>query len=304
VSFTAPAADATLPLTGFTVQAVPVNGGTTISTNVTSATATSATVSGLTNGVAYQLRVAAVNAIGTGAFSALSNSVTPSVPVGPQILSRVPGVNAVQVAVAANVDVVFAEAMAPAGFQQGTTSNTVVLTNQVTGVRVPANVNYNGNLVTERRLRINPTNDLAPNTAYKVTLTGGANAIRSQAGVPFVTTSWSFTTVAPVAPTVTTTTPASNATGVGRAANILADFSVPITGANATTVVLTNVATGAVIPRAVTLNAAGTRVTINPNNSLARTTQFRVTLTGGATAIRSATGGVPLATHSWTFTTN
>ena len=299
VTWTAPADNGSPPVTGYEIV---VSNGTVIP-DIPAGT-TSRVVTGLTNGTAYTFRVRARNVIGVGVLSAPSNSVTPAAPVGPQIVSRVPDVNAVQVAVGANVDTFFSEPMAGNGFQQGTSSTTVRLTNQATGAVVPANVNYNGNLVTERRLRINPTNDLAPATTYTVTLTGGPTAIRSQAGVPFVTTSWSFTTVTPIAPTVTTTTPLDGAVGVARGADITADFSVPVTGVNATTVVLTRVSTGAVIARQVTLNAAGTRVRIDPNNNLAAGAQFRVTLTGGATAIRAVTGGVPLVTRSWTFTAN
>jgi hypothetical protein len=43
-------------------------------------------------------------------------------------------------------------------------------------------------------------------------------------------------------------------------------------------------------------------MTLNPAGSLARTTQFTVTLTGGATAIRDLTG-TPFVTTSWSFTT-
>ena len=43
-------------------------------------------------------------------------------------------------------------------------------------------------------LTINPTGRLRANTLYRVTLTGGAAAIRDLAGAPLVTTTWTFTT--------------------------------------------------------------------------------------------------------------
>ncbi len=81
VNFTPPATPVTgLALTGFTVQAVPVGGGTPIISLITDGTATSGTVNGLLNGTSYQLQVAAGNALGTGPFSGLSNVVTPTAP--------------------------------------------------------------------------------------------------------------------------------------------------------------------------------------------------------------------------------
>ena len=66
------------------------NGGTTWSSPVDmGSTDTSGTVSGLTNGTAYVFQVAAVNAVGTGVYSASSSSVTP---LGPP---SAPGISAV-----------------------------------------------------------------------------------------------------------------------------------------------------------------------------------------------------------------
>lgn len=77
VTFTAPAANGSSPITGFEV--VVNTGGAAVRT-VTgiAATATSATVTGLTNGTSYTFQVRAVNQFGAGALSAASNAVTPA----------------------------------------------------------------------------------------------------------------------------------------------------------------------------------------------------------------------------------
>jgi hypothetical protein len=68
------------PITDYTVQ-YSTNSGSTWTTFTRSAsTATSVTVTGLTNGAAYTFRVAAVNVIETGSYSAASSAVTPAVP--------------------------------------------------------------------------------------------------------------------------------------------------------------------------------------------------------------------------------
>ena len=76
LSWTAPASNGGSVITGYVVEYTPSGGSaSTVSTGSTSA---SYTVTGLTNGTAYTFRVAAVNAIGTGAYSTASGSVTPS----------------------------------------------------------------------------------------------------------------------------------------------------------------------------------------------------------------------------------
>ena len=85
VTWTAPA-DGGSPITGYSVQVVDAATGTPIGAlHPAAAGATILTVTGLT-GVAVQLQVQAVNAVGAGPFSALSNVVTPvTVPAAPMI---------------------------------------------------------------------------------------------------------------------------------------------------------------------------------------------------------------------------
>jgi hypothetical protein len=52
----------------------------------------------------------------------------------------------------------------------------------------------------------------------------------------------------------------------------------------------------------VSYNASTRTVTLNPSVTLAGNTVYRVTLTGGTTAVRDIAGN-PLTTTSWTFTT-
>jgi M6 family metalloprotease-like protein len=69
ITFTSPGSDGGSAITGYTVTSHPGNITAT-------GTASPITVTGLTNGTAYTFTVTATNAVGTGAASAASNSVT------------------------------------------------------------------------------------------------------------------------------------------------------------------------------------------------------------------------------------
>jgi hypothetical protein len=76
LSWTAPSYNGGSAITGYSVEYTPSGGSPqTVSTGSTS---TSYTLTGLTNGTAYTVKVAGVNAGGTGTFTAASSSVTPS----------------------------------------------------------------------------------------------------------------------------------------------------------------------------------------------------------------------------------
>ncbi|WP_458115220.1 peroxidase family protein [Arthrobacter sp. D2-10] len=80
VSWTAPVSDGGSAITGYAVQVVGPDGQPVGALRPAGATATSLLVTGLTNGTEYRFQVRAVNALGAGAFTALSPAVRPTQP--------------------------------------------------------------------------------------------------------------------------------------------------------------------------------------------------------------------------------
>jgi hypothetical protein len=79
LSWNAPTVATQTPITDYTVQ-YSTNSGSSWTTFARSAsTSTTVSVTGLTNGQAYVLRVAAINGIGAGVYSTASSTVTPTV---------------------------------------------------------------------------------------------------------------------------------------------------------------------------------------------------------------------------------
>ena len=294
VNFTAPAG----LLTGFTVEAVPAT-GPTITAQVTDETATSATVNGLTNGVAYRFRVAAVNAFGTGAFSALSNAVTPLAPAPVATLTPAAGLTFATTTVAATSPALTATLTNSGNAQLGSISRALGGTNPgdfVLGATTcGATLNAGASCTTSITFR--PTAAGARSATFVVTdnATGSPRSITlTGAGV-----------AAPVdatAPTVTARVPAVGATGVAVANDLSATFSEAVQGVTAATF---TVRQGANPVLAGTVARVGTtnQYTLNPTANLAPSTVYTVTLTGNATTGIRDNANNALATVSWTFTT-
>jgi len=103
----------------------------------------------------------------------------------PTFTSVSPASGATSVRRTANATATFSEAII------GVSSSTVKLTNSSTGAVITAVRSFNP---TTRVLTINPSVTLVSNTVYRVTITGGINAVRDTAGNPVATKTWTFRT--------------------------------------------------------------------------------------------------------------
>jgi hypothetical protein len=184
-----------------------------------------------------------------------------------------------------------------------TVSTSTFVLRDASGTVIPAAVTMNGaNTVAT----LNPTPTLAAGTLFTVTVQGGASGVKDQAGNALVTDKvWTFTAVVDTtAPTVSSTSPASGATNVSRTANITATFSEAMNPATiSTTTFELRDATGTPIPAVVTINAANTVATLNPNPTLATLTTFTATVRGGAAGAKDQAGNALAVDRVWTFTT-
>ena len=141
-----------------------------------------------------------------------------------------------------------------------------------------------------------PTLPLTPNTVYTATVSKAVTNLDNTTLIADYV--WKFTTGALVAPTVTSTDPINNSTGVSLSKTITANFSMimdplTITGTTFTLKQGTTVIAGAV-------SYSGSTASFNPTNDLLEGKIYTATITTGA---KSATG-VPLANdYVWNFTT-
>jgi hypothetical protein len=207
----------------------------------------------------------------------------------PAVTSRAPSTNATGEGVGSVVAAGFGEAV------QGVDASTFQL-RKAGGSPLTATVSYDGGTDVAT---LDPDADLAPDTRYTVTLTGGAGAIRDLADNPLPTTSWSFTTGP--APGVTSVAPAVNATVAPITGNVAAAFGEPVQGVSTATFVLRRTG-GSLVSARVTYDAARRVAILDPGPTLLPDTRWTATLTGGTSGIRDAAGN-PLPSTSWTFTT-
>jgi hypothetical protein len=282
VSWNAPADNGGSAILSYKVEALS---GTTVLATQTVAAPQTSTTFGLPAG-AVTFRVSATNAVGTGP-TALSNTVTVLADTtAPTVSSTSPVANAVNVPLGSVIAVTFSEPV------QGVTGTTFTLrTNAGAAVATTLVVGSGGTSAT-----LTPTAPLVNGTTYRVTLTGGAAAIRDLANNALATTTWTFTARDVVAPTVLTRTPGPGATAQLVGTNVVVTFSEPVTVPN-------NAFTlnqGRAAVRATVVSSNGGRTwTLDPNANLTAGRTYTVTLTTG---IRDLVGN-RFAGTTWNFST-
>lgn len=216
----------------------------------------------------------------------------PTTQVAPQVTSRSPVDGATGVDTGTTVTATFANALDASSIN----SSSFTLQTTSGGTSVPATVTYDG---ATKTATLTPSSALSAGTGYTARLSTG---VRSDDGTPLAApVTWAFTTAAAVAPTVTSKSPAANATGVAVTAPVTATFSIAMDASTLTTSTVTLVG-GDANPVAATVSYDGPTktVTLSPSTPLSNSQTYTATITTGA----KSSAGIALASAvSWSFTT-
>jgi hypothetical protein len=276
-----------------------------VSLNASARTVTLNPTGNLVNGTTYTATVrGGVSGVKDLAGNALSADAVWSFTTAPDttlptIASRSPATNATGVAVTSTVSARFSEALDPA-----TVSTTTFELRTTAGVAVPASVTYEPATFT---IRLTPSARLANLTGYTATVRGGAAGVKDLAGNALAADStWSFTTVADTTrPTIAARTPASGATGVARNTTVTLRFSEAMDPASitATTFTLRTTSGSVFVPRSVSYDPVTFTATLTPSSTLAASTGYTASVTGGTGGVRDVAGNTLSATSAWSFTT-
>ena len=208
----------------------------------------------------------------------------------PTVSATIPAANATGVSVNANLTATFSEPITAATI----TPATFILMQGTTPVL--GTVAYAASTAT-----FAPTSPLALNTLYKATLTTN---IKDLAGNALVTAyTWSFTTALildTTPPTVSSTIPGANSTGVGANTGIVAIFNEAINPLTITATTFTVMQGTTPVLGTLAMGSGGTTATFTPTALLVANTLYTVTLTSG---VKDLAGNGLASAFVWSFTT-
>lgn len=171
------------------------------------------------------------------------------------------------------------------------TLNTTTFTLKQGATAIAGTVTYSGTTAV-----FTPAGNLTANTVYTGTITTGA---LNKEGNPLESNYvWTFTTLAHTTPTVTSTDPANQASGVAPDKVVSANFSEAMNPSTITATSFTLKTGTTTVVGVASYN--GTKASFTPTNNLAANTTYTATITTAA----KSTNDVALAgNHEWTFTT-
>ena len=203
----------------------------------------------------------------------------------PTVISTDPTNNATGVALNKVVAATFSVLMNPV------TITTTTFTVKQGTTLIAGTVAYSGSTAT-----FTPTTPFTANTVYTGTITTGAKNLQGTALASNYV--WTFATAANVPPTVISTDPTNNATGVAVNKVIAATFSVPMDPTTITTSTFTLKQGTTAVSGAVTYS--GSTASFTPSSNLLASTVYTATITTGAKNV----AGISLVNnYVWSFTT-
>ena len=301
VTWTAPTSTGGSAITGYSVRTFT---GATLVKTTPVGNVTSTVITGLANGTAYTFDVAAINAAGTSTPSTRTSAVTPAAaPVVsiPTVTTKNPATGATGIALGSTtvrtpLTATFSETVTGLPTTAAATAN---FTLKQGATAIASKVAYNA---TTRVATLTPDAPLLADKTYTLSLTA---AIKSTSGGALAAQSWTFITGP--RPTVSTTNPASGATGIALGSTtvrtpLTATFSETVTGLPTTAAATANftLKQGATaIASKVAYNATTRVATLTPDAPLLADKTYTLSLTA---AIKDVAGN-PITAKTWTFIT-
>jgi methionine-rich copper-binding protein CopC len=179
-----------------------------------------------------------------------------------------------------------------ATFNEAVTAASIVFTlKDSSGNTIATTFSYN---TTTNVATWTPTSPLKGSTTYTASITAATDANNNSLAAPVT---WSFTTAAPVIPTVTAETPANGATGVSTVTTVTATFNEAVVSSS---IVFTlTPAGGSAVATTLSYNSTTNVATWTPTATLKANTVY----TASITAATDANNNSLAAPVTWSFTT-
>ena len=248
------------------------------------------TIKGGSNGVAD---LAGNSMVGDYVWSWTTGAVLDT--TAPTVVGTINANGATNVATNTSVGATFSE-----GMDHLTITNAnLTLKQTASGALVAGTVSYSGvNAV------LRPSSVLSSGTNYTATVKGGPGGVTDLAGNPMAANYvWSWTTGAATdlaAPTVTSTIPLANASGVATNTLVNASFSEAIDPLSISTASFALTCSGSSIPGTVGYAASGSLATLTPASTLPAGASCTATI---GTSVKDLAGNTLSSPYSWSFTT-